>query len=112
MGDMTAAAREMIVAQERQYQEALNEIDRLVDADTAKCDRIHILLNALSEIAKGKGRFSLDHFEHCKNTVEDMKELAVRAIDETKAAGELFGWSPEEQGDGRPGFDPTFGDCR
>jgi hypothetical protein len=104
--------REYAAELEQKLEDAHDEIDRLVDADTAKCDRIHILLNALHEIAKSKGRFSLDHFEHCRNTVENMKELAIKAIDETKEAGELFGWSPEEQGDGRPGFDPTFGDCR
>ena len=35
---------------------------------------------ALQEISEGKGRFSRDHFEHCRNTVEDMKALAVAAL--------------------------------
>ena len=36
---------------------------------------------ALKEIAKGKGRYDHDPFEHCQNTVEDMKALARQALD-------------------------------
>lgn len=43
------------------------------------------LLAALREIAKGQGRFSLDHHEHACNTIEDMKAIAVEAI--AKAEG-------------------------
>ena len=39
---------------------------------------------ALEEISKGQGRFSLDHFEHCRNTVEDMKVLAEQALADTE----------------------------
>jgi len=39
-----------------------------------------ILLNALKEIMEGKGRYSQDNFEHCRNTVEDKKERAAQAI--------------------------------
>jgi len=38
------------------------------------------LIEALKEISEGKGRYSLDQFEHCRNTVEDMKELAKDAL--------------------------------
>lgn len=34
------------------------------------------MLAALREIAKGEGRFSLDHHEHACNTIEDMKAIA------------------------------------
>lgn len=37
------------------------------------------LLVVLDEIAKGKGRFSIYHFAHAMNTIEDMKALAVAA---------------------------------
>ncbi len=35
---------------------------------------------ALREIAKGEGRFSVDRLEHAENTIEDMKALALRAL--------------------------------
>lgn len=40
----------------------------------AKC------VEALQEITRGMGRFSRDPYEHCNNTVEDMKELARQAL--------------------------------
>jgi len=55
----------------------VTEIDRL-QAMNAR------LLKALEEIAEGKGAYSLDPFEHCQNTVEDMKELAQQAIASAK----------------------------
>lgn len=38
------------------------------------------LVKALEEIAEGKGRFSRDQFEHARNTIDDMKELARDAL--------------------------------
>ena len=38
------------------------------------------LLEALTEIAKGEGRYSRDNYTMCCNTVEDMKALALKAI--------------------------------
>jgi hypothetical protein len=38
------------------------------------------LREALGEITEGKGRFSTDQFEHARNTIEDMKELARAAL--------------------------------
>jgi len=38
------------------------------------------MLAALREIAEGRGRYSLDQFEHARNTIEDMKEIARVAI--------------------------------
>ena len=40
------------------------------------------LLKALEKIARGEGRFNRDQLTHCENTVEDMKALAVAAIEE------------------------------
>ena len=42
------------------------------------------LREALQEISEGKGRFSRDQFEHCRNTVEDMKALAIEALSPTE----------------------------
>jgi hypothetical protein len=38
------------------------------------------LLATLREISEGRGRFSRDNFEHARNTIEDMKQLALDAI--------------------------------
>jgi hypothetical protein len=38
------------------------------------------MFEALTEISEGKGRYNPDSFTHCKNTVEDMKELAINSI--------------------------------
>jgi hypothetical protein len=38
------------------------------------------LIEALLAIAKGEGRFSLDHLEHASNTIEDMQDLARTAL--------------------------------
>lgn len=38
------------------------------------------ILNALKEILKGQGAFSLDHKQHAINTIENMKDIAREAI--------------------------------
>lgn len=43
------------------------------------------LLEALQQIAEGKGRFSRDPLTHASNTVEDMKALAEAAIAKAEA---------------------------
>lgn len=42
------------------------------------------LLAALEEISEGKGRYNQDQFEHAKNTIEDMKQIALEAIQKVK----------------------------
>ena len=42
--------------------------------------RISGLENALTEIAKGEGRYSMDPLEHAGNTIEDMMGLANDAL--------------------------------
>lgn len=37
-------------------------------------------IEILREIIEGKGRYRIDPLEHCANTVEDMKALAVKAL--------------------------------
>jgi hypothetical protein len=36
---------------------------------------------ALEEIAKGEGAFSRDHLTHAQNTIENMKRIAVEALE-------------------------------
>lgn len=44
-------------------------------------------LEVLEEISLGKGRYSLDHHQHAKNTIEEMKQLALEAIEKIKTCG-------------------------
>jgi len=37
---------------------------------------------ALKEIAKGEGAFSLDPLTHASNTIDNMKEIAEKALEE------------------------------
>lgn len=46
------------------------------------CDEIRRLRAALTEIAKGEGRFSRDPLEHASNTVDDMKAMARKALED------------------------------
>ena len=43
-------------------------------------EKLAIATAALEEVSEGKGRYSMDQLEHCANTVEDMKALAVEAL--------------------------------
>ena len=47
-----------------------------------KDERIARLRAALEEVAQGKGRYSQDPLEHCGNTVDDMKDIAITALKE------------------------------
>jgi hypothetical protein len=40
------------------------------------------MLEALIEISEGKGRYDLDPIQHAVNCIEDMKALALEAIEE------------------------------
>ena len=40
------------------------------------------LLKALKEIAKGEGPYDMDHLKHASNTIDNMKEIANKAIKE------------------------------
>lgn len=62
-------------------QDALKELEQEFAIDHAQMQAcIEALEKALSEIAKGEGRFSRDPLIHASNTVEDMKALAVAAL--------------------------------
>lgn len=54
------------------YEEALEVIKALEENQR--------LREALQEISEGKGRYDLDRFTHARNTIEDMKEIAVNAL--------------------------------
>jgi len=38
------------------------------------------MYEALKEISEGKGRYSLDPLTHASNTIDDMKEVAIKAL--------------------------------
>jgi hypothetical protein len=42
--------------------------------------KLQIALTALLEISEGKGRYDMDRLKHASNTIEDMKDLADKAI--------------------------------
>ena len=44
--------------------------------------RLEIAKKALREISRGEGEFSRDHMTHAKNTIENMKRLAIDALRE------------------------------
>ena len=48
--------------------------------------RMEGLVAVLREISEAKGRFSRDNHQHAKNTIEDMKELALNALRDLAAA--------------------------
>jgi len=45
-------------------------------------DRIAELEDALKEISLGKGAFSLDPQQHANNTIENMKSIALAALED------------------------------
>jgi len=81
--------------QRRELREALKEVymslgtvvlrgfsSRVMLALLDDADRCEKLEEALREIAKGEGRFSLDQLEHASNTIDAMKLLAIEALGE------------------------------
>ena len=51
------------------------------DNDVAKLNvKVAYLMIALIKIQEGQGRFSIDHLKHAENTIEDMKEIARKAL--------------------------------
>ena len=89
------------------YEEELERKDKVIERlraniDAMNCNRDHIypltladhvrtiaelraeierLEDALKEISKGEGRFSMDRQKHANNTIEDMIGLAKAALD-------------------------------
>jgi hypothetical protein len=63
-------------------------------------DRLDIAKKALKQIAKGEGRFSRDQFEFACNTIDDMKELAIGALDAIEYA-DVWDATPDDA-DGIP----------
>lgn len=50
----------------------------------ANTDFINLLVTALEEISEGKGRYNENQLIHASNTIEDMKELALKALTQLK----------------------------
>lgn len=81
---------------EQHYRDALDEArnEELTADRTAACmalldahdraeaaeARVRALVAALTQITKGEGRFSRDPLTHASNTIEDMIQLAERAL--------------------------------
>jgi hypothetical protein len=55
------------------------------DPHGAACHEIERLRAALKEIKKGEGPFDRDPLLHAGNVIEDMKEIASRALGEEVA---------------------------
>jgi hypothetical protein len=43
-------------------------------------DGLQIAIEALTEIAKGEGRYDMDRLRHAANCIEDMQQLAKEAL--------------------------------
>lgn len=43
-----------------------------------------VLVGACREIMKGQGAYSMDQFEHARNTINNMKKIAKQALEQTK----------------------------
>ena len=84
-----------LTKEERLIIESRMEMMRPLIEDLAKTKTERDLLKsqlatareALEEISKGAGPYSQDPFEHCRNTVEAMKNLAKVAIAHLSDAG-------------------------
>lgn len=70
--------REEIKALENEYTESL-------DVQTKLLERLVALVSALKEIAKGEGRFSRDQLTHADNCIDDMKAIAIKAVEDIQA---------------------------
>jgi len=73
-GEMQVAP--MMIALLDQAQKDREELSQLTAANA----KVEKLREALTKVTEGRGQFSLDRFQHCKNTVADMKEVAKQAL--------------------------------
>ncbi|KKN03787.1 hypothetical protein LCGC14_1104240 [marine sediment metagenome] len=56
-------------------------------ADVVYCrmhDKAPLMLKALREISEGRGAYALDAYKHARNTIVDMKSIAVTTIAEVE----------------------------
>lgn len=53
---------------------------KVMDANAKLMASAPKMLEALIEIAKGKGRYSMDKMEHASNTIQDMIQIANDAV--------------------------------
>ena len=54
--------------------------DMILDALRLEKSKNSVLLQALEEIIEGKGTFSINHLEHASNTINEMTEIARKAL--------------------------------
>jgi len=47
----------------------------------------YAMYEALKQIARGEGRFSIDHLTHAENTIEAMLKIANEAIAKVESKG-------------------------
>ena len=62
--------------------------DEVIDLEnrvTHLLKKIEAVTPIIREITEGKGRYNRDHLTHCTNAVEDMKTLAVKALEVLEA---------------------------
>ena len=69
--------------------------------NTAVRHHVAPLVDALEEIQKGEGEFSLDHLTHANNTIENMKSIAKKALENYKRR-------MSHQADNRPEVNKLF----
>lgn len=62
---------------------ATQRLSELLELDTLRIQN-EKLIEALREIEKGEGPFSLDHKQHAINTIENMKSIARAALKEVE----------------------------
>jgi len=58
------------------------DMQQLRHASAALVVEVERLREALQDISKGEGTFSEDPFEHCRNTLDNMKGLAIAALED------------------------------
>jgi len=47
-------------------------------------NKIEYLIDSLKEISKCEGAYSMDKLEHASNTIKNMRDIALKAIEEVE----------------------------
>lgn len=123
LDEMTAEAKVQLVARKKlmtdlkkaeKWKDVVGDIhdvlrDREVESDNQTTNEVkgffkgyYRLDKALVEISKGEGRFSTDQLTHANNTIEDMKALAVAALNNPVRSCSTCGCDTDNDGDCGP----------
>ncbi len=62
------------------FMKSEQQLEREGSSRSAPCSRCARLREALLEISKGRGSFSIDPLTHATNAVNEMKQLAIDAL--------------------------------